>query len=594
MIRALGCPSRCSTVVIMALLTLANAPVHAQPPTCAWDHGITLPGCEGRTVRLLSDGGLGLLAVSAHSTGEDKSGPTNGRGTLRLHHVLEQGRLDPNLPAEGAVFFIPALSPTDQPRSQLVRVLPDGAGGAWVLVGACNPFLPKVRCWETAIARLLHVTSAGVLYPGWPDQGIVLPALRTPEVPNVWADMVEDGAGGVVVAWLQALGTTGNVATRAQRFSPDGTPQWTGGLAGRDLLPSNVPRSALNVISDRQNGAVVVVTRPLPSPAGNTSLLAARVSQSGQSLWGAFGSQVLDMPNEAEAVLGITVDVFGYTFIAAGLTNLTTLERHIGTQWLDGAGNQLWGPLGIEQGTVSQGPVATASIGATHAIAWLDALGTARYQTLDESGSPTWGPALEGVPATWSGPAVPLLFVPLPDGHLLAAYPAVPAHDSSFARVIELDGGGAPVAGWPDSGTVVCGTHSGHVFADAVLLGDYLFAGIGSIDGPYVAPKLQRMTRAALGVKPPLPLRVLELRPLSPNPSRGPWSVSFALQLEATVMLEVFDIAGRRVLERELGRFAPGPHVMPAADAGGLPAGVYRVRVRTPLHSAERMLVRVR
>ncbi len=580
-------------IAIAVLLQLAALPVRSQPPTCAWDQGITLPGCEGRTLRLLSDGGFGLLAVSAHATGEDKSGPTAGRGTLRLHHVLEQGRLDPDLPAEGAVFFIPASSPADQPRSQIVRVLPDGAGGAWVLVGACNPFLPHVRCWETAIARLLHVTSAGVLYPGWPDQGIVLPALKGPEVPNVAADMVEDRTGGVIVVWLQAVGTTGSVATRAQRFAPGGAPQWPGGFGGRDLLPSNVPRSALLVTSDHAGGAVAVVTRPLPSPAGDTSLLAARVSPTGQLLWGTSGAQVLDMPGAAEAALALTVDTFGYTFIAAKLKNLTTLERHVGTQWLDESGNALWGPIGIQQGAMADGPVAVASLGENHAVAWLDPLGAMRYQMVDLYGSPTWGPALEGVPATWSGPALPRLFG-LPNGHLLAAYSAIPTLDSSFARVIELDGGGAPDPGWPDTGVVVCGTHSGHVLADAILLGGQLFTAIGSTDGPYVAPKLQRMSRAVLGVTPPLPLGVLELRPLSPNPSRGPWSVGFMLRTESAVTLEMFDIAGRRVLEHELGTFGPGPHVMPAEDTGALPAGVYRVRVRTPLHSAERVLVRVR
>jgi hypothetical protein len=102
------------------------------------------------------------------------------------------------------------------------------------------------------------------------------------------------------------------------------------------------------------------------------------------------------------------------------------------------------------------------------------------------------------------------------------------------------------------------------------------------------------MTRVVLDVAPSLPARALELYPPVPNPSRGEWSVRFALREAAGVSLELFDIAGRRVLGEEFGGFGAGPHVASVSGGSGLAPGVYRVRIRAGVAAAERMLVRCR
>ena len=574
------------------LVALAGTPASGQPPVCSWADGLTLPGCIGRTMRLASDGAGGLLAVSVSATGEDVGGPTSGRGTLRLHHVLEQGRLDPNLPAEGAVFFVPVTGITvnEHPRSNLARVLPDGAGGAWVLVGACNPFLAHLRCYEVGIARLLHVTAAGTLYPGWPAEGIVLPASPTPALPGVLADMVEDGAGGVVVVWLQQHGTLTTVATRAQRFGPDGSPLWSGGLEGHDLLPTDVPRNALLVASDHAGGAVAVVNRT--GLASGEAVLATRVLANGQQAWGVGGVSVLDVSTASEHPLGLTVDEFGYTFVATAISDGS--GRHLGVQSIDEVGIPQFGSSGVELGPVADAPAALTSVAEEHVVAWFDPDGSARYQRFDLYGTPLWGDALVGLPESWAGHALPRFFT-LTGGHVLAVASASPAFDPSFVRALEFDASGAALADWPDSGAVVCGTQAGLVLADALVEDGQLFVALGSTDGPYFGPALQRLTRPVLAAPPaPRPWAALELSPPSPNPAPGSSTARFALHDAAEVTLELLDVTGRRVLVESLGHHAAGPHTVVVEPPPALAPGVYRLRLRTAHAVAERILVRVR
>jgi len=66
-----------------------------------------------------------------------------------------------------------------------------------------------------------------------------------------------------------------------------------------------------------------------------------------------------------------------------------------------------------------------------------------------------------------------------------------------------------------------------------------------------------------------------------PNPSSGALHVEYSLASSEPLTLELVDIAGRRVLARELGAQNPGSHTLSLGrDIDGLPAGVYAVRLR--------------
>jgi hypothetical protein len=66
---------------------------------------------------------------------------------------------------------------------------------------------------------------------------------------------------------------------------------------------------------------------------------------------------------------------------------------------------------------------------------------------------------------------------------------------------------------------------------------------------------------------------------LRPNPAEGEVSVVFALESAAPARLEMLDVAGRRVLAREVGMLGPGQHVLRLEEAASLPAGIYVLRL---------------
>ena len=65
-----------------------------------------------------------------------------------------------------------------------------------------------------------------------------------------------------------------------------------------------------------------------------------------------------------------------------------------------------------------------------------------------------------------------------------------------------------------------------------------------------------------------------------PNPSAGSHlTVAFALTDARTAQLELFDLAGRRVAEREVGMLGPGKHEVEMAEGQRLTPGLYLARL---------------
>jgi tripartite motif-containing protein 71 len=80
----------------------------------------------------------------------------------------------------------------------------------------------------------------------------------------------------------------------------------------------------------------------------------------------------------------------------------------------------------------------------------------------------------------------------------------------------------------------------------------------------------------------------LALEGVRPNPARdGRMLVHFVLPSTAPARLELFDLAGRRVLERMVGLLGPGPHAVDLAVGHPLPAGIYLLRLTEDTHRLE-------
>jgi len=63
-----------------------------------------------------------------------------------------------------------------------------------------------------------------------------------------------------------------------------------------------------------------------------------------------------------------------------------------------------------------------------------------------------------------------------------------------------------------------------------------------------------------------------------PNPGRGDLQVSFSLPDAASARIDLWDVAGRLLLTREVGPLGAGSHLVDLAPTG-LPAGVYLIRL---------------
>lgn len=83
-----------------------------------------------------------------------------------------------------------------------------------------------------------------------------------------------------------------------------------------------------------------------------------------------------------------------------------------------------------------------------------------------------------------------------------------------------------------------------------------------------------------LGVDdPPRQEPGLALRQIRPNPARLATSIQYSLDSWAPARIELLDIAGRHVLERDLGAPGPGSYAIDLEPAPGIRTGLYIVRL---------------
>jgi galactose oxidase-like protein len=117
----------------------------------------------------------------------------------------------------------------------------------------------------------------------------------------------------------------------------------------------------------------------------------------------------------------------------------------------------------------------------------------------------------------------------------------------------------------------------------------------GAITGGWTADAWElRFESPVIGVDPDDGIRGPALVRAVPNPSTGPMHVSFTLRERAPVVLELYDLAGRRLARRELGPLGPGDHAGRFDEATALPTGLYLVRLVRPRETVIARVVHVR
>ena len=79
---------------------------------------------------------------------------------------------------------------------------------------------------------------------------------------------------------------------------------------------------------------------------------------------------------------------------------------------------------------------------------------------------------------------------------------------------------------------------------------------------------------------------------VSPNPARSGVWVSFTLPETGRATLELLDVSGRRVAEREVGGLELGRHRVDVAQGRALAPGLYLVRlVQGSYHAVAKVVV---
>jgi len=360
-----------------------------------------------------------------------------------------------------------------------------------------------------------HVGADGTTTAGWPSGGLALGNSSTDQVAPM---VIGDGAGGALVAWQEF--ENGLFKIRLLRLTPAGAVAAPWPSAG--VIPASSTRHQLSPVlaSDDAGGAIVVWEESI---LGERKLRAARVDGNG-------------LPTGGWPAGGLALSA------SVGQQRAAAVIR-------DGAG----GALVVWEDTRSgAGDVYVQRITGAGAIAL---------------GWSATGLAACAQPAEQSAPTI------LADG-AGGAYVAWEDFRASSADVYaqRVTAAGALSGGWPATGVAMT-TDAGEQYAPR-LMPD----GTGGAIATWFDTR--RFTDSPVDV-PSTPKAgvVFALYGLRPSPAVGPVRVSFALPDGRTARLELLDIAGRRILEREVGSLGAGRHVVELRGRRELAAGIYLVRL---------------
>lgn len=449
-------------------------------------------------------------------------------------------------------------------------LLPDEAGGAIILWCKRGEGLDDWHLY------LQSIDAEGGRR--WGDSGV-------PVCPNsenqIGADMVLDGAGGVIVVWSNFHSGTSD-AIGAQHFNAAGMPMW--GDSGVTLRAANSAVSP-RVVSDDSAGAIVVWS-------GSLGLNAQRVDAAGRVRWALGGvprtSGLLDPSVVSDGAGGIIVagweDPTG-TGIGGGHCDLYA-------QRISAGGTALWnGTNGVAVSTAVDDQWESHSVtdGAGGVIvAWYDGYryySRIRVQRISDSGTLLWVP--EGVPVCVAADqyCYDMAIVPDAAGGAIVAWMDVRRRNARKIYAQRLNSTGSVV--WATDGMALCTAAETREFMDVATDGDG-GAIAAWVDGRNWDADIyaQSVTHfGALGgppaaVAPPSEPSRLALEPVRPNPLvNGPLVVRFVLASPAAATVELLDVTGRRLVSRQLGALDPGEHSIVLGVAGRLVPGLYFVRM---------------
>ena len=239
----------------------------------------------------------------------------------------------PQWPGEGVL--LTAVGVTNTP---VLALAADEAGGCYVAWADSRPGVIG-----PSDLYMQHVTAGGA---AWTGDGV---AIASDAEIQKEAALSSDGAGGVIVTWMDSRAGAG-FDVYAQRVDASGASLWASG--GVPLCTAPIDQGFLSQIPDGAGGAFVTWTDYRAIGTSGADIYAQRINSAGTALWTADGTPVCIAAGD-QTVSKIAANGSGGILIAWG----TTISSTPIVQQLDGTGTPVWIANGVR-------PVAGVSGGA--------------------------------------------------------------------------------------------------------------------------------------------------------------------------------------------------------------------------------------
>lgn len=224
------------------------------------------------------------------------------------------------------------------------------------------------RHWFRAQFSLCLLLSASTALAAWPHDPLAgNVALCTSGGDQGYPEMISDGTGGAIVVWED--GRTGTNDIYARRMDASGIAQWTS--QGVAVCTATGTQSKPVLVSDGAGGVIVAW---LDSRSGTADVYAQRISASGVAQWTANGVAVCTATN-SQTSLTITSDQAGGAVLV--WSDLRGVDSDIYAQRVNASGVSQWTPNGLMvcNATGTQYSPAIVWSGGAAILAWGDERG---------------------------------------------------------------------------------------------------------------------------------------------------------------------------------------------------------------------------